>query len=257
MINLVTLINLIKTNTWIRYIAVFAAGAFLTFLVLPSAKYSNKEFEKRESELKANYSAQLQQKDHDYQQLKLDTQQQIESLKKESIKNEQTYRSKISSLYNENNKLRKSTEKVTIEIRYPDGRVEKKTVSRAIAESESQRISLIQQESDKKLKETVDKLSQDYSLKISQLQTAHQQERDQWVAELSNVQQELRLQQDKADQLAINDRKFGLALGRSQQTTSVLGEYDVYGPLYVGTMIELNNNTYTYNSSGLLLGLRF
>jgi hypothetical protein len=254
---LLTLMNLIKTNFWIRYVALFISGALLTFLVLPSAKYSDKEISKQKNDIKISYQAQIDQKEKDYQQLRASSKQEIDKISQELIANEQSYKIKMSSLSSENKSLRKSSEKITIETRYPDGRIEKRTVSRSQAESESQRISQIQQESDKKLKQTVDRLSKEYSLKLDKLQSSYEEEKNQWISELSQMHQALKNEQDKVSQLTINDRKFGLALGKTGYTTDALGEYNFYGPLFVGSMIELNSINYTYNSSGIFLGVRF
>lgn len=250
------MINLsVFNNPVVRYASVFAAGALVTFLVLPSGTYSKDELLKKEQEIQTSYQSQIDEKQKQYDQLKMSSQLEIDKKQEELVRRESQYTQKFSLLLTENQSLRRSSERVTIEIRYPDGRVEKRTTSRSVLESESQKVTQLQQESERKLKETTDRLTQEHSLKIEQLESTHQAETSKLSLELLQTKETLKLEQEKHTDVTLNKRNLSLAAGKKLNSTiSLLAEYDFYGPIFAGSMVDLKGRN--YDTAGFYLGLR-
>ena len=251
------MINLtVFSNPVVRYASVFLAGAFVTFLVLPSANYSKDEYLKREKDLQTSYEAQLQESTRQLDLYKSSSEEQISKIKTEHSRKESEYTSKINALTSENTSLRTSSTRVSVEIRRPDGTVEKRTTFITKSESESMRITQVQQESEQKIRETTEKLTQEYSLKIQKLESQHESDKQLWSLELTKTREQLKVEQEKHTKLVLNKRNFSLGVGQKlNSTATVLAEYDFYGPIFAGSMFDLKGKT--YDTAGLLIGLRF
>lgn len=249
------IINLINTQVG-RYAAVFAAGALITYLMMPSVTKIKNEHLKREQEITSSYEKKLSDKETEFQQVKSKQQDEISSLKQEKSTMELNFKQKIDSLVSENNSLKKSTEKVTVITTYPDGRVEKKIVSKEVIEKESQKIVKVQQEAEQKLKETKDQMQKDFETRLTEVNSTHQVEKQKLLSDLSDTRQKLKEEVEKHSTITVNAKKFSLGLGKKTNLINfVTAEYDFYGPLYVGSIFDLKGTS--YDAMGLSLGIRF
>ena len=239
-----------------RYVMVFAAGVAITFLVLPSYSSSKEEYLKREKEITESYEKKISEKESEFQQLKSKQQEEITNLKQERLALEFEYRQKIDSLVSENTSLKKSTEKVTIITSYPDGRVEKKIVSRETVEKESQKVTQVKLEAEQKLKETKELLQKEFEVRLTEINSVHETEKQKLTLELSQTQEKLKEEQQKNTTVSVNPRKFSLGVGKKTNFNNfVTAEYDFYGPLYAGSILDFKGTS--YDAMGLSVGVRF
>jgi hypothetical protein len=239
-----------------RYVLVFAAGMAITFLILPSYSSSKEERLKREKEITESYEKKISEKESEFQQLKSKQQEEIANFKQEKLALESEYRKKVDSLVSENNSLKKSTKKITVITTYPDGRVEKKIVSRETVEKESQKITQVKLEAEQKIKETKELLQKEFEIRLTEINTTHETEKQKLTLELSQTQEKLKEEQQKSTSVSINPRKFSLGLGKKNNFNNfVTAEYDFYGPLYAGSILDFKGTS--YDAMGLSVGVRF
>jgi hypothetical protein len=247
--------KLLKTELG-RYVLVFAAGSVLALLIVPSIFSSKDEYLKRETEMINSYEKKLSEKETEFQELKSKHKEEVASLAQEKLALEFEFRRKVDSLVSENNSLKKSTEKVTVITTYPDGRVEKKIVSREVVEKESQKISQVKEEAEQKLKETTERLQKEFEVKLVEVNSVHETEKQKLSLELSSTQQKLKEEQEKHTKLVINPRKLSLGLGKKTNAVNfVSAEYDFSGPLYAGSILDFKGTS--YDAMGLSIGVRF
>lgn len=246
----------VANNTYVRYGLVFAAGAFITFLVLPSGQYSKEEYLKLEKEIQTSYESKLEEKQKEIDSVRSSSQESLTKLQNEKSRRELELTTKINTMVSENSSLKTSTTKVFIEIRRPDGTVERRTTSISKSESESMRVTQVRQESEQKLKETTDKLNQEHATKIATLESNHQSEKQTISSELSKTQELLKQEQQKYTSLTMNKKNFSLGMGKKlDSTNSFLAEYDFYGPIFAGSIVDMKGTR--YDNAGLFIGLRF
>jgi preprotein translocase subunit SecD len=239
-----------------RYILVFAAGVAITFLILPSYSSSKEEHLKREKEITESYEKKISEKESEFQQLKSKQQEETAKLKQEKLALESEYRKRVDSLTSENNSLKKSTEKVTVITTYPDGRVEKKIVSREVIEKESQKVAQVKIEAEQKLKETKELLQKEFDVRLTEINSVHEAEKQKLTLELSKIEEKLKEEQQKNTTVSVNSRKFSLGIGKkTNHTNFVTAEYDFYGPLYAGSILDFKGTS--YDAMGLSVGVRF
>lgn len=247
--------DFLKTQTG-KYVAVFAAGAALTFMILPSISTTKDEYLKKEEELTSSYEKKLSEKESQFNEFKSKQEQQISNLKQEKLAMEFEYRQKMESLVSENKSLKKSTEKVTIITSYPDGRVEKKIVSKETVEKESQKVAQIKQEAEQKIKETKETLQKEFDLRLTEVSSTYEKEKQSLTTELSQTKQKLKEEQEKHTKVSVNAKRFSLGVGKKTNLTNfATAEYDFYGPLYVGSVLDFRGTS--YDAAGLSLGVRF
>jgi len=247
--------KLLKTQIG-KYLLVFTAGAGLAALILPSITSSKDEYLKREKEISESYEKKLSEKETEFQQLKSKHQEEVTNLTQERLALEFEYRRKVDSLVSENSSLKKSTEKVTVITKYPDGRVEKKIVSREVIEKESQKISQVKEEAEQKLKETTERLQKEFEVRLVEVNSVHETEKQKLNLELSQFQEKLKEEQEKHTKLVINPRKLSLGLGKKTNAVNfVSAEYDFSGPLYAGSILDFRGTS--YDAMGLSIGVRF
>lgn len=249
------ILNLLNTQIG-KYVAVFASGVAITMLVLPSFSLTKDEYLKREQEITSSYEKRFSEKETEINELKSKQEEQILSLKQEKLAMESEYRQKMESLVSENNSLKKSSEKITVVTTYPDGRVEKKIVSKETIEKESQKIVQIKQEAEQKLKETKDLLEKEFNVRLTEINSTREVEKQKLTVELSEVKQKLKEEQEKHTATVVNAKRFSLGLGKKNNLTNfVTAEYDFYGPLYIGSIFDFKGKV--YDTAGLSLGVRF
>lgn len=250
------MINKLLRTQMGKYVLVFAAGAVLTFFILPSIAATKDEYLKREKEISESYEKKLSEKETEFQQLKSKQQEEIANLTQEKLALEFEYRRKVDSLVSENNSLKKSTEKVTVITTHPDGRIEKKIISREVLEKESQKITQIKEEAEQKLKETTERLQKEFEVRLVEVNSVHETEKQKLSLQLSQVQEKLKEEQEKHTKVSLNPRKFSLGLGKKTNLANfVSAEYDFYGPLYAGSIIDFRGTS--YDAMGLSIGVRF
>lgn len=246
-----------KLNTpWVKYPLIIAVLATIYALAFPRRTVTEEEFIKREQELTSSFNKQLDEKQKEIDNIQKTSTLKVESLTSEIKTLKETSKQQLEKLTTENQSLKKSSEKVTIETRYPDGRIERKIVSRIVIDQESQKVTQIKKEMEKKIEETVSKLKQEKIDEIEKLNKQHVSEKEVISKELLVTKNTLNEEIKKRKEVEENKPHLGLGLGyRFNATKFVLAEYDIKGPIFIGTSLDIGYDT--FKSASAILGVRF
>lgn len=232
----------------------FIAGVITTVVVYPTVSKHTEEIEN----LKRQYEVQLvEQSASAQQELMLMTDEyeaEIDKIKKESATKQEQMSSKINSLIQENSSLKRKTKTTTIEKVSPDGTVERRTVSEETLETITQRVAEVEQQAEKKLRETVDKVQQEHEKLLSEVNTKHESTVKEYSSKIANLQESLSNERSKSETLKVNDKKLGIGVGyNSDLLYKVHGHYSFWGATFLGLDIDTNGSN--KNRAALSIGL--
>ena len=250
------LLQRLLRNKYTPYALAFVGGIVLTIIVYPSGSITKTERSKIEEEIRSSYETKLQESESILKSERESHQKEINSIKQETSKRELEMSTKINSLVTENSSLKQRTKMVTIEKIYPDGRIERKTISTSELESETQTIARIQQEADQKIKDTVDKLNEDHAKEIAEKTSDLRSKVDSLSTTLQTSERLLKEEREKTSSIIKNPRPFALGLGlNTDKQYTVETQYTFWGPVYLGASYDRGG--ISNDRAGLSLGIRF
>ncbi len=250
------LILKLKDNQYVRYGAAFAGGILLAIVLYPSGTISTTEKTKIEEEVRTVYETKLKESEEILRQEKIRFEKDLLSVKQENSKRELELSTKLNSLISENSSLKKKTKMVTIEKIYPNGTIERKTISTSELEYETQRMAQIQQEAEQKLKDTVSKLNEQHSKEITEKTSSMQSSIDKLSIDLATSERLRKEEIEKSKTVVKTVRPLAVGLGvNTDRQYTVEAQYMFLGPLYVGASYD--NGGISNNRAGISLGIRF
>lgn len=246
----------ILNNRYARYAIAFAAGIVLTILLYPSDSKSIAEKDRLLEETRTLLVSRLQESESILRSERESHQREIQTVRQESSKREHELTTKISSLMTENSSLKQKTKMVTIEKVYPDGTMERKTISTSELESQTQIIAQIQRDAEEKIVDTVSKLKQEHAKELSEKTSALQSKIDRLSLDLNRSESLLKEEREKSSKTESNPRPFALGLGlNTDRQYTVETQYTFWGPVYVGASYDTGG--ISNDRAGLSLGIRF
>ena len=250
------LLENIAKSKYAPHALAFVGGVILTIVLYPSGSMTQTEKSKIEQEIRSSYEAKLQESDTLIKSERESNQKQIDSIKQESAKKELEMSTKINSLVTENSSLKQKTKMVTIEKIFPDGRIERKTISTSELESETQTIARVQQEADQKLKETVSALNEQHVKEISEKTSSLNSKIETLSLNLQTSEKLLKEEREKTTSYTKNPRPFAVGIGlNTDKQYTVETQYTFLGPIYLGASYDKGG--ISNDRAGLLLGIRF
>jgi uncharacterized protein YlxW (UPF0749 family) len=246
----------ILKNQYVRYCLAFVVGVGVTIVVYPSRSVSSSEKTKIEEQLKSTYESKLQQSQQELKDQKETYQKQIDSVTQQYTQQNLELSNKLNVLTSENSSLKQKTKMVTIEKTYPDGTIEKKTISTSELESQDQRVAQVQKEAEQKLTDTITKLKEEHSKELLQKTSELQVKIDSLSTSLKESERSLKEEQDKSKTVSSNPRPFALGLGLNTDKQYIVeAQYAFWGPVYLGGVYDKGG--ISNDRAGLTLGIRF
>jgi ATP-dependent Lon protease len=231
------------------------AGCILTTLFYSNNSISITEMENIKKTYTENYNSTVKEYESNLLDQKQRYENKIDILAKESATRELELSRKIDTLSVENKSLKKNTKKVVIETIHPDGTVERVITSTSEIQSESNIISRIKEQSDKKLKDTVLSLKEEHQKEISEKTLQHSSEIKKLADEVKSSKADLEEIRKKTKDII--NKPFSAALGINTDLQYTFdASYVFIGPFFVGGSYDksgLNNK----NTFGVSLGMKF
>jgi len=224
-----------------RLFLAFVLGGLVVHFTMGTVISTHDTSDKILETTKSSYEEKLKQKQTELDTQKSTYESQIASIQTESNKKQLSLTSKINSLTTQISSLKKTSSLETVEVRYPNGKVEKRTIAHSETDSFNEKIADVKQQYQEHLTQQADKLNQQYQQQISQLQSSHKQEIDTLNTKLSQTQTQLSEIKTTHDATTTNPKNLGLGLGYNTDATyKATAHYTVMGPFFIGADIDTN-----------------
>ena len=244
------------TKPAFRYGVVFAGGCLVTTIIYPSVSKEKTVEESIRTEVTQEYEKKLSEKENEKKDLQAHYETQISQIQTQSSQKESELTQKITSLTSEVSSLSKQTFTETVEIRKPDGTIEKRKVTTSLLQTMNQKVAQVKQETEQKYKEQLDKTVKTYETQITDIKSFYEKQLVTTSEELSKSKQTLESERKEHDVQLTNNRKLGVSAGyNTDRTYKVHGHYYLWGSIFGGA--DVDSNLKDIYRGALSLGLSF
>jgi predicted small secreted protein len=234
-------INFLKEKGWLSYVIGFGVGVALSILVMPSISILNSSKEEYSKQLREEYEQRLSVQQSEFKSRVEQYEKDYEEAKSEAVKKEQEYERKVASLMSEISTLNSMTETEELEIHYPDGRWERRKVSKSTVQQLSQKIAEVKDELSSKHKEEMTAQEQKHSKEVADIRETLSQQIARREQTISSKDEEIKKLKESSTTTVVNQRKFGVGGGiNSDGLYKVHVDYMVWGPVYIGADVDTN-----------------
>jgi len=241
---------------WFKYMACAVFGAILTTFIYPTVSRHTEQIEKIKQEYEQKIVEKSNKAQEEKQLLEASYKAEIFSIKKESAYKEEQMSKRINSLVQENSSLKRQTRTTTVEKIFPDGTIERRTISEETLETITQRVAEVKEEAEKKLRETVDKLQNQHEKQLTENKNLYEVKITEISSKLQKTEALLVQEKSKKESLEKNQRKLGIGVGyNSDKLYKVHGHYNFWGPVFLGAHVDTDGSK--NNRAALSLGINF
>ena len=235
------LIKIVKSEGG-KIVLALIVGVAIGAIFYPSKSIKEEERQRYEERIQkeVDYSRKLQQ----------DHREQIAAVRNESREREEQLSVKINKQQTEITNLRSKVSERTYKLVKPDGTIEERTFKESELAKDSTVITSIRTEFDKKVKDIerrYESIHRERLIKIKEQTDQKIREKELRIAEL-----------EKKKTVEINKRSFGVAAGiMTDQSYFGSVERDIFGPIYLQGLIQVNPQNSSDNKGGVGIGIRF
>jgi hypothetical protein len=242
---------------WFRYGAFATAG--LAVGVVMSYSRVNTEI-KNSSEMKSAYEEKIQQIEQQsikqQTDMKSEYEKTVASMTVESSVREEKLLTKISKLSSENQQLKQRTKEDWVKIIHPDGTIEERKVTQTDIDSSKNSQTQVTEDVQVQVNNAVKKVQDEKTVEIEKITQANKVEIDSMKKVLSEKEQTIQKLQSSS---SVTSRNLGVGLGlgyNSDQSFSAFAHYQIFGPLFVGSRVDMTKD-FKFPRVGALLGVSF
>jgi uncharacterized protein YlxW (UPF0749 family) len=250
-------LNIFWNTAWGKFITGSLFGLILAMLALPSVTKVSETREDIRKELEKQYASKVQEQEHTLQQTKEFYEKELSELQKESSLKQEELTSKLHTLTSEVSSLKKNTFTETIEIRRPDGTVEKRKTTHSTLETINQKVAEVKEEHEKRLKEELAKQQESYERSIKDVSALYEMELASAKEELEVVKEHEEKTVETYEKKVTNTRRAGVGVGyTSNKAYAAHAHYYVHPAFFVGTGVEYQPEK-EKTSASILVGVGF
>lgn len=235
------IVKVVKSETG-KVVIALIVGVAIGAIFYPSKTIKEEERQRYEEriEKEIEYSRKLQQ----------EHKEELTKIINQSRQREEELSVKINKQRSEIRSLESKVSERTYKLVKPDGTVVERTFKESEVSENSEVITSVRVEFDRKIKEIENRYSKIYRERLTKIKEVTDQkvkEKEKRIAEL-----------ERKKTVEVNKRSFGVSVGiTTDQTYYGTVDRDIFGPLFIQGMVEVDTNNGSDNRGGVGLGIRF